>query len=123
MIGPMRSAACALAARSGAAPQERHGANPIRGFPGLSVMPVMPVGARRSALARILPPARGMIGPLAGVALNFRRLGPARPSAAVGRRNRLADQLLDIAQERQFLGIAQRDCDPVGPRPRRTADP
>jgi hypothetical protein len=48
-----------------------------------------------------------MIGPLAGVALNFRRLGPARPSAAVGRRNRLADQLLDVAQERQLLGIAQ----------------
>ena len=35
-------------------------------------------------------------------------------AAAVGRRNRYPDQLLDVAQERALLGIAERDRDPVG---------
>ena len=52
----------------------------------------------------------------AGVRVRPRR-GPA-----VRRRDRHADELLDIAQERCLLGIAERDGDAVRPGPRRAAD-
>src|SRR5262249_61908098 len=59
--------------------------------------------------------------PLAGMAVRVRRAAIC-PSAMIGR-DRLADQLLDVAQERQLFAIAQRDRYAVGAGARRAPDP
>jgi len=56
------------------------------------------------------------------MALRGLHLLPTDTRAAIRRRNGLADQFLDIAQQSGFVGIAQRDRDPIGSRPRRATD-
>src|SRR5262249_25145857 len=46
--------------------------------------------------------------------MRVRSNGRVPSAAAMGGRNRHSDQLFDIAQKGSLLGIAKRDCDPIG---------
>jgi hypothetical protein len=57
-----------------------------------------------------------------GCTFRSRLLGAQRLCAPVAHGNGHADEFLDIAHERHFLAVAQRDRDAFGACPRRAAD-
>ena len=82
----------------------------------------LPMCVRRLAAATLSLFARETVRALGGVARRICRLCPAWTGAAVSCRNGLANELLDIAQQRCLFGVAQRNRYSIGSRPRRAAD-
>jgi hypothetical protein len=70
---------------------------------GLSVMRLL---ARAVAITPLLPLAVSVAIVTAGRSLGDGRLGALRMRAPIGHRQRYADELFDVAQERHFLGVA-----------------
>ena len=80
-----------------------------------------PLFARRPATPT--PPFAALAGRATlGCGLRRPLVGSCAMRAPVGRRNGHANELLDIADERDFVAIAQRDRNTVGAGARRSAD-
>src|SRR5215471_576385 len=76
-----------------------------------------------AAVRLVSPRLRRAVGGAPRAALRGERLGLPRFGAPVGRRDGHPNQLLDIADQRDLLGIAQRNGDAVRSRPGGSADP
>jgi hypothetical protein len=75
----------------------------------LAVVPVTPaIAPLRLAVAAVAVPAVGVLRPMMRCRVGTRRAAP------FGRRQPGLDQLLDVAQERHFLVVAERDRDAFG---------
>src|SRR5579863_3807536 len=72
---------------------------------------VTPVATRRPIAAALAAFVRGGSGRPCRCGMSGYRLGPMLVCTLTARGYRHADELLDIAQQRRFLAVTQRDCD------------
>src|SRR5579864_5403423 len=122
LAGPTRRALLAVAPRRGVALQEGDGFDAAcacsYGLAWLMTAALL-VGI---AVAAVPVPILAVRRRPGGGVFRRRRLGAPRIGAAIAQRNRQADQLFDVAQERHLLAVAQRDGDACGAGARGAAD-